>query len=73
MEGIADGVYEVIVVDCQEVDDRSSRFDLAFTTGPHKGEVVHVRGVVRIDRALGLLGTPVRLVVEDGVPRVLPG
>lgn len=69
MDGIEDGVYDVLVVDCQEVDG-GVRLELAFTTGPGKGSVVPIRGSMPIDRALDLLGLPAQLVVEGGVPRV---
>lgn len=68
MGPIADGTYDVFVVDAESTDDGAVRIELAITTGPSKGEVVSLR-VNGIDRdALAMLGTPGTLTVVDGEP-----
>ena len=68
---IADGTYDVIVVDAREIDDGSTQLELAITSGQHRGQllVVMARGVTRT--SIDLLGTPATLVVADGSPRVI--
>jgi hypothetical protein len=70
---LADGTYDVIVVDADQVgapDADAIRLDLTVLAGAHKGEVVSMRaeglGVDPID-ALGLPGT---LTVQDGDPSI---
>jgi hypothetical protein len=69
MSLLDDGVYEVVVVDAQEIDEIGAlSLELVVTTGTHKGDVVPLR-VDNFDRdALSLLGLPGRLCVHDGVP-----
>ena len=66
---MADGAYEAIVVDAEDVDG-NLRLELAITAGQHKGEVVVVRaGGVTMD-PVHALGIPARIVVENARPRV---
>ena len=71
MGPIADGTYDVFVVDAESTDGGAVRIELAITTGPSKGDVVSLR-VNGLDRdALAMLGTPATLTVIDGVPNVV--
>jgi hypothetical protein len=70
---LADGTYDVIVVDADQVGDPHDdaiRLDLTVLGGAHKGEVVSMRaqglGVDPVD-ALGLPGT---LTVQSGQPSI---
>jgi hypothetical protein len=70
---LADGTYDVIVVDADQAgspDADAIRLDLTVLAGAHKGEVVSMRaeglGMDPID-ALGLPGT---LTVQDGEPSI---
>lgn len=77
---LADGTYDVIVVDATEVDDApvegapdgavTVSLDLAVLAGPAKGEIVSVRATGLDDEPVLLLGIPGTLTVADGVPRV---
>lgn len=69
-EVLEDGSYDAIVVDADEADDGSARVELTIVAGPHKGEVVTVRGEGMGDRALDLLGVPATITVRDGTPHV---
>ena len=64
-----DGVYEVVVVDAQEIDEIGAlSLELVITTGTRKGDVVPLRVDNFDGDALSLLGLPGRLSVHDGVP-----
>ena len=69
-EVLEDGDYDALVVDATPVDDGSCRVELTIVAGPHKGEVVTVRGTGLADRAIDLLGVPATITVSDGAPRV---
>lgn len=72
---LADGTYDVIVVDADEVasgpDEPSAvSLDLTILAGEAKGEIVSVRAVGLPGDPLLLLGVPGTLTVADGVPSV---
>ncbi|HEY8545748.1 MAG TPA: hypothetical protein VIL36_11895 [Acidimicrobiales bacterium] len=69
-EVLEDGTYDALVVDATEVDGGAARVDLTIVAGPHKGEVVTVRGDGLGDRALELLGVPATITVTEGTPHV---
>ena len=66
---LADGVYDVIVVDADD-EGSAARLDVTILGGPHKGEVVsvlaHGLGVDPLD----CLGMPGTLTVAEGAPTV---
>ena len=67
---LTDGRYDTLVVDADTGDDGVLVLDLTILAGPHKGELVQVRGV-GIDRdPLDLLATPGTLTVTDGEPHL---
>jgi len=66
---LADGSYDVIVVDAERVED-AVRLELTITAGPNKGDVVAVRSANATLDLANLLGIPARIVVTDGAPRV---
>lgn len=70
---LADGTYDVIVVDATPVADRPGtlRLDVTLLDGPSKGEVVAVQASgLGIDE-LDALGTPGTLTVRDGQPAIV--
>lgn len=70
MEPLADGTYDVIVVDAHEDDDGVAYLDLAMTSGARKGDVVQLTAR-RLEReTMSLLGLPATLHVEHGAPRL---
>ena len=69
-EVLEDGTYDALVVDATAADDGSARVELTIVAGPHKGEVVTVRGGGLGARALDLLGVPATITVSGGSPRV---
>lgn len=66
---LEDGTYDAVVVDADEADG-AIRIELALSSGPHKGEVVAVRGAFAVGHPIELLGLPATLTVEDGSPSV---
>jgi hypothetical protein len=70
---LADGTYDVIVVDASAAPDGPDelRLDLTILAGAHKGEVVPMRasglGVDEVD----VLGVPGTLTVRDGAPSIV--
>jgi hypothetical protein len=66
---LADGRYEVIVIDAVRRDDGTIALDLTITTGEHKGEVVSVVATGIDGGEFDLLAMPGALTVENDVPR----
>lgn len=66
---LPDGTYDAIVVDANGGPDRSTALELAVLAGPHKGEVLALRGPAASE-PLDLLGLPATITVADGRPRV---
>jgi hypothetical protein len=69
-EVLEDGNYDALVVDATELEGGAARVELTIVAGPHKGEVVTVRGDGLGGRALDLLGVPATITVLDGTPHV---
>jgi hypothetical protein len=70
---LEDGTYEALVVDATPVDGADEgvvRVEITITMGPHKGEVVALRGRFPGRDELDLLAAPATLTVVDGQPRV---
>ena len=67
---LADGTYDVFIIDAESVDDATIRVDLTITTGPSKGEVVSVRAANTGRDPLDLMGLPATLTVTGGVPNI---
>ncbi|MCC5951173.1 MAG: hypothetical protein JJU45_03660 [Acidimicrobiia bacterium] len=66
---LADGTYEVLVVDADDLTDGPGlRLELTVVSGEHKGEVVAVAAAGMAGEVFELLGMPGRLTVADGVP-----
>jgi hypothetical protein len=67
---LSDGHYDTLVIDADTGSDGVLLIDLTIVSGPHKGDVVQVRGV-GIDRdPLDLLAAPGTLTVTDGEPHL---
>lgn len=66
---IADGRYDVMVIDARESDD-GLHLELAISSGEHRGDVVSIVSTTLPRSWLDLLGTPATLVVDQGEPRV---
>ncbi len=69
---LADGSYDVIVVDADEVDGQPGTvsLDLTILAGDAKGEIVSVRATGLTTDPVMLLGLPGTLTVSGGVPAV---
>lgn len=70
MKAVTDGTYDVIVVSADEATEGSVAIEIAFTSGAFKGASTTLRSSMPIDRALGMLGLPATLHVEEGRPRL---
>ena len=71
MIGLADGSYEVLVVEVVPAPSRAGmQLELALVTGPHKGEVVRVRAEGLRRDPVELLGMPATLIVTKGEPEL---
>lgn len=70
MDPLDDGIYDGIVVDAADTEDRSVRLELAISSGSQKGNTVVVNATAFGRDALDLLGLPVTLTVADGKPTV---
>jgi hypothetical protein len=69
-EVLEDGSYDALVVDASPADDGSCLVELTILAGPHKGEVVTVRGAGVGQDPIDLLGIPATITVSEGAPRV---
>ena len=70
---LEDGTYSAIVIDADDAGAEEPgvvRVELAVTTGPHKGDVIAVRGRFRGMAAVDLLAEPATVTVRDGRPGV---
>lgn len=70
MVELADGAYDVFVVDVEESGDEDLRVELAITSGAHKGELVALRATRAMGDVVTLLGLPGTLRVIDGTPHL---
>jgi hypothetical protein len=70
---LADGTYDVIVVDASATPDGPDdlRLDLTILAGEHKGEVVPMRASGLGVDELDVLGVPGTLTVRDGAPSIV--
>jgi len=66
-EELADGVYDVVVVDAT-ADGDGIHLELTILGGAHKGEVVSVRATGSAIDEVDALAMPGTLRVENGVP-----
>jgi hypothetical protein len=65
---IADGTYDVFIVDATELDAGGWQLELTILAGDHKGELVAINAQGLEGSEFDLLGMPGTLVVTDGVP-----
>lgn len=65
---LADGTYDVVVVDAEARDDGSLHLEVTILAGEHKGELVSVAAAGLTRDPLELLAVPGTLTVADGAP-----
>ena len=74
MTGLADGTYDVFVVDATEatLDDGTDvvHLELTITAGERKGEVVPLAAAGLGRSEIDLMGMPATLTVTDGAPTI---
>jgi hypothetical protein len=66
---LPDGRYDAFVVWAEARDDGRITFELTFTTGVHKGEMITVLGRSGAD-PIALVGLPCTLEIAGGEPRL---
>lgn len=67
---LADGTYDVIVVDATSHADGSRTVEVTLLAGSHKGEIVSLRTADLAGDDLDLLGMPGTLTVTGGTPHL---
>jgi hypothetical protein len=69
---LADGTYDVVVVDATDLDDPPGaiQIELTLLAGEHKGELLALTTSTLGRDPLDLLAAPGTLVVADGVPHL---
>jgi len=67
---LPDGTYDAIVVDADDAADGTTALELTVLSGPHKGQVVEMRGPGGDRDSIELLGIPATIVVTAGRPVV---
>lgn len=68
MEPLAPGSYDGVVVDVEELPDDALAFEVAISSGEHKGATVRIRGPRAGRDPLAALGLPAALeVTEEGI------
>lgn len=74
MTDLADGTYDVFVVDATEatLEDGTEvvHLELTVTSGDHKGEVVPLAATGLGRSEIDLMGMPATLTVTDGAPTI---
>ena len=66
---LPDGRYDAFIVWADARDDGCVAFELTFTTGVQKGEMITVLARSSAD-PIALVGLPCTLIVEAGLPRL---
>ncbi len=66
---LSDGRYDAFVVWADTRDDGRVAFELTFTTGAQKGELITVLARSSAD-PMALVGLPCTLIVDAGEPRL---
>lgn len=66
---LSDGRYDAFIVWAEARDDGRVAFELTFTIGVHRGDVITVLARSEAD-PISLVGLPCTLVVEHGQPRI---
>jgi hypothetical protein len=69
-EPLADGTYEVMVLDVDESTADAQLVSVTILTGDHKGEVISLRTAGFAGDPLELLAAPGILTVTDGAPKL---
>lgn len=75
---LADGDYDVVIVDARELEDGRVAIDCAIASGAHRGAIASVvaRSIddipLEMHESATLLGLSCTLVVEHEVPRLAP-
>ncbi len=67
---LPDGTYDAIVVDADDVGDGLTSLELTVLAGPHKGQVLELRGPSGDRDPIDLLGVPATVTIADGRPAV---
>lgn len=67
---LPDGRYDAIVVDAEALADGAVSLTVTVLAGPHKGEVIELRGPGGERDPVESLGVPATLTVTDGQPRL---
>jgi hypothetical protein len=67
---LPDGTYDAIVVDADDAGDGVTAIELTVLAGPHKGQVLELRGPSGARDPIDLLGVPATITVADGRPSV---
>ena len=67
---LADGSYDVLIVDARADEDGTVHVEVTITSGEHKGEVLPIKGRFAGKDELDLLAAPATLVISDGRPTV---
>ena len=70
MSEMADGTYDVFIVDAETIDETTMRVEIAMVSGDDKGDVIAMLGPHLARDPIELLGLPGTLIVRDGVPRL---
>jgi hypothetical protein len=70
MNALADGRYDVFILDTEILDADTIRVELVLVSGDAKGDVVALRGPHIAPDVIALIGLPATLVVANGVPRI---
>ena len=67
---LADGRYDVLIVDARADDDGTVHVEVTITSGERKGEVLPIKGRFEGKDELDLLAAPATLVISEGRPTV---
>jgi hypothetical protein len=70
MNEMADGRYDVFIIDAEIIDATTMRVELMMVNGEDKGNVFALRGPLLAPDPIELLGLPATMTVVDGMPTV---
>lgn len=67
---LPDGRYDAFVLWAEACDDGALAIELTIISGAHRGDVVRVRATRSVGDATAMIGVPVTLTVEKGLPHL---
>jgi hypothetical protein len=70
MTSLANGRYDVVVIDARDISEDAVHLELAVASGEHRGVVIEMTARHLHRSSIDVLGAPATLFVSDEAPRL---